>query len=196
MPSTPTTSPIELIHRAQSGDVVAFQTLVSTQSQRLLRGALTLCRHQQLAEDLVQDTLLEAWRALSRFDGRCQFSTWLYGILRHRFLKLAARQPLQQLPEELADGLPDSGAGPTGAAEVAEQAALLRRAVSQLPPQHRLVIELRFLADASLDEIAATLDIPLGTVKSRLHHGLEKLREQQVFVQLSFCSAESRSRQL
>lgn len=183
----------ELISRVQTGDVTAFQMLAARQFEPLSRCALTLCRDRQHAEDITQETLFEAWRSIRRFDGRCQFSTWLYGILRHRFLKTQRRNALriEELPSGEVGSLPHSTSDPTHEIQRADDAARVRHAVSSLPSEHRDVIELRFFADASLDDIAAVLDIPLGTVKSRLHNGLEKLRQQKLSVNLFAASRES-----
>ena len=74
--------------------------------------------------------------------------------------------------------------GPERSAEASEDSQRVRQAVANLPEEHRLVVELRFFAGAKLDEIAAVLDCPLGTVKSRLHHALEKLRQMNFAVNL------------
>jgi len=187
----------ELIRRAQVGEQRAFQQIVQQHSEPLLRCALTLCRDRQLAEDIAQETLSEAWRSIGRFDGRCRFSTWLYGILRHRFLKATQRvaRKFAELPVEDAAPIAAPNADPLRESQRAEDAARIRQAVAALPDEHRLVIELRFFADATLDDIAAALDIPLGTVKSRLHNGLEKLRQQKLAVNLFSADRESPTRQ-
>ncbi len=184
----------DLVRRAQTGDPAAFQRLAEGQAETLLPCALTLCRDRQWAEDLVQETLVEAWRSLGRFDGRCRFSTWLYGILRHRFLKgirrrgSAALAPLDATSAELLVQLEPT---PSSAAERAEDAFRVQRAVAALPDEQRVVVELRFFAGARLDEIAAAVGCPLGTVKSRLHHGLEKLRQMNLAVNLFYSERES-----
>ncbi|MFO0999545.1 MAG: sigma-70 family RNA polymerase sigma factor [Planctomycetaceae bacterium] len=188
----------DLIRRAQDGDQRAFESIARQHSEPLLRCALTLCRDRQVAEDISQETLVEAWTSIERFDGRCRFSTWLYGILRHRFLKAIRR--VGQSPEELppADAGPflTTTTDPSLLAQRAEAANRIRQAVTDLPEEHRQVIELRFFADATLDDISVALDIPLGTVKSRLHNGLEKLRQQKFFVNLLTSSGESQVRKL
>ena len=78
--------------------------------------------------------------------------------------------------------------------EQSEDAQRVRRAVADLPDEHRQVIELRFFADAALDEIAAILEVPLGTVKSRLHNGLKKLRKQNLVVNFFPSAGESPAR--
>jgi RNA polymerase sigma-70 factor (ECF subfamily) len=187
----------EMLGRAQAGDVSAFQQLAQRHAEVLFRCALTLCRDRQRAEDIAQETLVAAWRSLRRFDGRCRFSTWLYGILRHRFLKSCDRQRLGAVEADLSQLNNAATSGPTPAqmAERLEDAARLRRAVAELPDEHRLVIELRFFAGASLDDIAAALGCPLGTVKSRLHHGLEKLRKMDLPMNLFDSGQESSTRE-
>ncbi len=184
----------ELIGRAQAGEATAFERLAHQHAARLWRCALTLGKDSHWAEDLVQETLLEAWRSLQRFDGRCRFSTWLYGILRHRFLKGRRRLAPRPCLSDALDGDPDPTWSPDRLAEASEDAQRVRQAVASLPEAHRLVVELRFFAGASLEEIAAALGCPLGTVKSRLHHGLEKLRCMNLAVNLFTASRETRER--
>jgi len=175
----------ELIDRARAGETAAFERIAQQHAARLWRCALAFGTDSQWAEDLAQETLVEAWRSFARFDGRCQFSTWLYGILRHRFLKgrRHRRIALPWVPSAL-DQAPCPADTPDRSAEASEDAARVRQAVADLTEEHRLVIELRFFAGATLEDIAAALDCPLGTVKSRLHHALEKLRRMNLSVNL------------
>ena len=183
----------ELIDRAQAGEPIAFERLAEQHVAHLWRCALALCRDGHWAEDLSQETLVEAWRSLARFDSRCKFSTWLYGILRHRFLKGRRQQNATRpaAPDALGQ-VPCSSRTPSSSAEASEDASRIRQAVASLPEEHRLVVELRFFAGATLDEIAAALGCPLGTVKSRLHHALEKLRQMNLEVNLFTSTGESR----
>jgi RNA polymerase sigma-70 factor, ECF subfamily len=184
----------ELIGRAQAGDTAAFEQLAQRHAAPLWRCALALGRDADWAEDLAQETLVEAWRSLPRFDGRCRFSTWLYGILRHRFLKGRRRNPVSPVSSDALGEKACTARSPEQSAETSEDARRIRQAVASLPEEHRVVVELRFFAGAALDEIAAALDCPLGTVKSRLHYALGKLRQMNLAVNLFASSGEPRER--
>lgn len=172
---------------AQQGDAEAFCVLIAPHEARLLGQALGLCRNPSQAEDLVQETLVEAWKSLRRFDGSCRFETWLYAILLHRHqkaLRYARVRPFFRFDAESRDRaleqLQGLGGSPAESAGAQDDSERIRRCVADLPPKHREVISLRFFADASLGEIAAALGCSLGTVKSRLFYALEKLREMNL----------------
>jgi RNA polymerase sigma-70 factor, ECF subfamily len=182
-----------LIARAQAGEAMAFERLARRHAAPLWRCAMTLGKDSHWAEDLAQETLVEAWRSLPRFDGRCRFSTWLYGILRHRFLKGRRNQNAAGLSaSDVLRQEPSTTLAPDRIAEISEDARRVRQAVASLPEEHRLVVELRFFAGATLDDIAAAIDCPLGTVKSRLHYALQKLRQANLAVNLFTSSGEIR----
>jgi len=186
-----------LLARARAGDASAFCQLAAEHEGRLLRQACGLTRDRSAAEDLVSETFVEAWRSLGRYNGTCRFSTWLFSILLHRHQKALRRArsrpiPLGALPASEADeqrraqeDVPASNPSPAEEAVRQEAAERLRQAVQALPAKHQQVVLLRFFDEASLPEIAALLDCSVGTVKSRLHYALEKLRETQHGVNLS-----------
>ncbi len=181
----------ELLRRAREGDAEAFCTVAQAHEQRLFQQALAFCRNSATAEDLAAETFIEAWNSIARFDGTCRFSTWLYAILLHRYQKHVRKQrsrpvPLSALPiakanasEQFLEHLPDAQPKSSDALAQAEADAHLRDAVEALPEKHRQVVLLRFFGDASLPEIATALGLSVGTVKSRLHHALEKLRRMK-----------------
>lgn len=185
--SQPESSEHDLLTRAQAGDAEVFNVLALKHRERLNRTALALCCDPHLAEDLTQETFAEAWRSLARFDGRCRLTTWLHGILVHRHHKAirhAASRPRLLARDDAPRPEAIDAHSPAVQLQRRENAASLHAAVMDLPEEHRAVIELRFFADLPLDEIAAALDVPLGTVKSRLHHALEKLRRIHLPVNL------------
>jgi RNA polymerase sigma-70 factor (ECF subfamily) len=132
---------------------------------------------------------VEAWKSRQRYNGRCQFFTWLCAILLNRYRNTVREK--RPLPfSSLVEG--DEGAFvrsmeqmahdeplPDQTAWLREEAALVRRCIQALPAKHQQVILLRFYVDDSLEGIAAALGCSVGTVKSRLFHALEKLRAMQ-----------------
>lgn len=179
-----------LLERARAGDADAFCEVCRAYETRLLRQAATLCGNATLAEDLAQDTLVEAWKCLRRYNGRCQFFTWLCAILLNRYRNTVRRKrPMlfsafraqdQQGFQDRLNQLADEKALPDEAAAQREQAALVRQCIEALPAKQQQVIYLRFYVDDSLESIAAAVGCPVGTVKSRLFHALEKLRGMSV----------------
>jgi RNA polymerase sigma-70 factor (ECF subfamily) len=183
---------LELLARARAGDAQAFSLLIEPLQTRLLRQATALAVDLSLAEDLASESLVEAWKSLSRYNGTCQLSTWLYSILLHRYEKSVRRtrsRPIslawlpfsraQELHEQ-HQSIPASEIQPGEATAQEEAFTRLRRCVELLPEKHRQVICLRFFEDASVADMAEVLNCSIGTVKSRLHHGLEKLRKMKM----------------
>jgi RNA polymerase sigma-70 factor, ECF subfamily len=182
----------ELLIRARAGDAPAFCLLTEPLQARLLRQAVALAGDLNAAEDLVSETLVEAWKSLARYNKTCRFSTWLYAILLHRHRKsirrahsqpvaLAGLPPLEArtLDEQQAN-IPSPELSPAEAAAQTEVFTRLNQCLELLPDKHREVIRLRFFEDASLPDMAAVLGCSVGTVKSRLHHALEKLRKMKM----------------
>jgi RNA polymerase sigma-70 factor (ECF subfamily) len=178
--SPDTTSPLD---KARAGDCDAFGEICREHEARLLRQAMTLCGNAAMAEDLAQDTLVEAWKCLRRYNGRCQFFTWLCAILLNRLRNaLREKRPPPLADEAAPEAAPDERDRPDQMLLQGEQAALVRKCIAALPAKHRQVIVLRFYVDDSLPEIAAALGCSVGTVKSRLFHALEKLRRMNLNV--------------
>jgi RNA polymerase sigma-70 factor (ECF subfamily) len=179
-----------LLDQARAGDAEAFGEICRIHGTRLLRQAVVLCGNDTLAEDLAQDTLVEAWKSLRRYNGRCQFFTWFCAILLNRYRNVLRANRLRPVSAsgrreqdefEKQTNLPDHATLPDEAVELREQAVLVRQCVQALPAKHQQVIYLRFYVDDSLEGIAAALGCSVGTVKSRLFHALDKLRKMNAF---------------
>src|SRR5262249_32317758 len=160
----------------------AFGELCRFFEGRLLRQSMTLGCDITGAEDLVQETLVEAWKSLHRYNGSCRFYTWLCAILLNRHRNLFRRKRLLWFsqfggqPDKDLEQMRASEPSPDEAAEVREQAQIVQNCITALPARQQQVIYLRFYADDSLEGIASALGCSVGTVKSRLFHALEKLR--------------------
>jgi RNA polymerase sigma-70 factor (ECF subfamily) len=159
---------------------------------RLLRQAAALTNDLGAAEDIVSETRVRAWKHLGRYNETCRFSTWLYAILLHCHQEAARRarsRPISLARLPFADAVelhrqqenaPSSAPTPSAVVVQNETALQLIRCVEMLPEKHREIIQLRFFEDASLPDMATVLGCSVGTVKSRLHHALEKLRKMKV----------------
>jgi RNA polymerase sigma factor (sigma-70 family) len=173
----------DLIALSREGDVAAFSRLMEEHQSRLVAQAQAFCGDPHQARDLAQETMVAAWKSLSRFDGSCRVFTWLYAILLRQHRRtlgwFARRLPLATLEQQAAAEQRENAAAREPSQGDDEEAALVRAMVTALPAKHREVIRLRFYAEASEAEIAAALGISAGTVKSRLHHALEKLRQMK-----------------
>jgi RNA polymerase sigma-70 factor (ECF subfamily) len=159
--------------RADDRDALAI--MISKHSDRLLRAAFYLCRDAVQAQDLVQETFCRAIPALSRFRGDSLFYTWLYSVMRNLYFsqRRRRRQYLRFLDSASVE---PPAPGPGHHAEAAEKRELLREALGRLSVRHREILLLRFIEEMKLGEIAAALGLPPGTVKSRLHSALKRLR--------------------
>ncbi len=178
-----------LIDRAQQGDGDAFRQLVERSNLNVYRLAYDMTGNRHDAEDLVQEVYIRAYRSLGNFRREAKWSTWLYRItinicLDHRNSK--ARKPLgysesigddteSEMPQGRARGTPDRE---TESSMIREN---IERALSTLPPQERSVFVLRHYHDLPLKEIAETLQVAEGTVKSHLFRALQKLRDELAF---------------
>jgi len=176
-----------LLARARAGDAESFWALCEPLQARLARQALALCRDESQAQDLAQETLIAAWKSIARYNGRCQFSTWLCSILFHKHRSALRRSRWLKLISNLtggADGpseqIRDEAPTPDCALQISERSHQILLALERLPTKQREVIFLRFYADESLQGIAAATNQSTGTIKSRLFHALENLRQMRI----------------
>jgi RNA polymerase sigma-70 factor (ECF subfamily) len=160
----------DLAARAASGDAAAFARLVGLTQGRLRGFLLRLVRGDHaLADDLAQETFLDAWRKLAQFRGTGRFSGWLYRIAWSRFLMHArTRRPECEALDETMPA-PDSGLPPGERLD-------LEKAMAQISSAERAALTLCCALDFSHGEAADILGLPLGTVKSHIARGRDKLR--------------------
>ena len=159
-----------LAHKAAAGDAAAFGVLVRQHQSRLRGFLLRMTRGDRaLADDLAQETFLEAFRKIAQF-GTGSFFGWLCAIAYSRYLMEARKRKLESLDE--AAEMPDDAPNP----ETASLARLdLEQALARLAPVQRAALTLCFALGLSHEEAAASLNLPLGTLKSHVNRGREKL---------------------
>ena len=170
----------ELVERARRGEHAAFEELVVTHQGIAFRTAYLLTRDAAEAEEAVQDAFVKAHRALRRFRRGAAFRPWLLAIVgneaRNR-RRAAGRRAALALRAREEDRLGDAAPSPEAALLAGEGRERLLAAVEELPGEQRDVIVCRYLLELSEQETAAALALRAGTVKSRTHRALERLRE-------------------
>jgi len=157
------------VRGAQAGSASDFEALFRAHWPPAFRAAFLIVHDTAAAEDIVQDAFLAAIRALDRFDRRRPFAPWLHRIVVNRAIDWVRARKLRG-----EQGLEDVAANPA-APDVGPD---LVAAIGSLSPEHRAVIVLRHLLEYTPGEIAAMLDLPRGTVNSRLRRGLDELEER------------------
>ncbi|NLY47339.1 MAG: sigma-70 family RNA polymerase sigma factor [Tissierella sp.] len=164
----------ELLAAARQGNDEAFARLVRPCLDPAFRLALRILHDAAEAEDAVQDALYNAWRALPGFRGDARFSTWLYRIVWRQCVDRTRRRRPQPLEAPAAA----AGSGDAPQARVAAQAPReeLERALRRLPVRYRTVLTLFYVEDLPIKEIAAIVELPVGTVKTHLHRARRELR--------------------
>lgn len=175
-----------LVAAARDGDRAAFEQLVLRYQDRVFRLLYRKLGNHDEALEASQEVFLRAWRAIGRFQGHAQFYTWLFRIAlncafstrkrRHRRNAVFVPAPA---PEHERDGEPEPPArtpGPEAEALRREQGARIHAAIAALPPLYQQIVLLRDIEGMRYEEIGQILDLPLGSVKSRLHRARLQLR--------------------
>jgi RNA polymerase sigma-70 factor (ECF subfamily) len=168
-----------LIREAQRGSRQALADLYAAHWGRAHRAAYLVVHDAPAAEDVAQDAFLAAIDALDRFDRRRPFAPWLHRIVVNRAIDWARRESLRRTvedPERVASGSGRSDAAVAGDPAAAPGAELMT-ALAELAPEQRAVVVLRYLLDYRPGEIGRMLELPRGTVNSRLRRGLDRLGE-------------------
>jgi RNA polymerase sigma-70 factor (ECF subfamily) len=170
------------IQAACRGDAAAFGQLVRKYQDRLANALLYVCGSHDEAEDVSQEAFVQAYVKLATFAGDSAFYTWLYRIAMNAAISRRRRRRDEESVEEARQ---NSGREPHDGAEQAEErllreerAVLVQRALARLSDEHRTILVLREVEGCDYDQIAAVLEVPVGTVRSRLHRARMQLKEQ------------------
>ncbi|SHH79128.1 RNA polymerase, sigma-24 subunit, RpoE [Cognatishimia maritima] len=165
----------------QDRDRAAFARLFDFYAPRLKGFVMRSGVSAAQAEEIVQEVMLTVWRKAHLFDPhRAQVSSWIYQIARNRQIDVL-RKESRPMPEELSEELKDGGSPQEDASQimaVEQEAQTLRMALARLKPGQREMVEKAYLGELSHSEIQAETGLPLGTIKSRIRLGLEKLRHE------------------
>jgi RNA polymerase sigma-70 factor (ECF subfamily) len=168
-----------LVSAAQQGDAAALDALLRRHHDRIHAICWRLAGNEADALDATQEALISIARGIRRFDGRAAFSTWAYRVTTNACLdelRRRQRRPRPGLPDDLGDGdRSDLGAVSSAGIDALPDRLTIDTALEQLPEEYRAPVVLRDLCDFDYAEIAATLGIPPGTVRSRIARGRAQL---------------------
>jgi RNA polymerase sigma-70 factor (ECF subfamily) len=172
-----TTSDEVLIERIANGDRLAMKVLYGRHHVRVYRFVVRLVRNEATAEDLISEVFLDVWRQAGKFEGRSTVSTWMLSIARFKALSALRRRPEEELDEETAGAIEDQADDPEVTLAKKDKAAALRECLGKLSAEHREIIDLVYYHEKSVEEVAAIVDIPEATVKTRMFYARKKLSE-------------------
>lgn len=164
-------SDAQLLIRIADEDRGAFRLLFERHGDRVYRFALSLTRSPDLAEEVLQETMMAVWKGAKRFKGRSKVTTWLLGIAKNQAYNLLRMEERGKRLPDATDHVPD----PAGEAQMSVR---VERALDTLPEAQREVLHLVFYENLTVRETAELLGVPEGTVKSRMHHARRKLAKE------------------
>ena len=165
----------QLVSAARDGDMDAFEALVHLYEKRVFALTLRMCGNPEDAAEAAQEAFLAAWQGLAFFRGEASFSNACVDLLRRDGRRRASAGPSLD-DEELNLDVPDPAPSPQDAAERQELREEIERGLSALSPEHREVLILREIHQLRYDEIADSLSLDVGTVKSRISRARKQLR--------------------
>lgn len=176
-----------LVDRVLAGDQEAFTRLIERHQRRVLNFMYRMVGEREAAEDLTQEVFLKVYEALPRFRKAAAFSTWLFRIAHNHCLN-ALRGKGREIPVTALENDPsnanpiarlaDPAASPEGTLEQRELSAVVQEKLGELTPDHRAVLVLSDIQGLSYDDVASTLNLEGGTVRSRIHRARMELKEK------------------
>lgn len=174
----------KLIADCLNGDTAAFAEVVRRYQDRLYGGVFRLLDSAEDARDVVQETFLQAYRSLDSFKGDALLFTWLYRIAINTAISLKRKRKRMLVRTGLEEGYltldppdPSEYSRPGFALEQAEQGQRVHRALQRLSSEHRIVLVMKELEGQSYEQMSELLQVPIGTIRSRLHRARLELRE-------------------
>ena len=168
----------QLVLATRAGDVRAFDALFYKYKDGIYRVGLAITKDPSHAEEIVVDTFARAFRAIERLEPDDSLRPWLYRVAVNLSYNRQPRRGIvfSTLEDALGDAMTPEEGSPPALAERAERRAVVLECIDRLGPKHKVVVILHYLNGLNLAEIAEIVGCPVGTVKSRLHYALRKLR--------------------
>jgi RNA polymerase sigma-70 factor (ECF subfamily) len=166
-----------LVRSMAEGDKRALKILYARHQARVYRFATRLTGSEAMAEEIVNEVFLEAWRGADQFEGRSQVATWLLAIARFKSITESRRRAEAPLDDKVAAVIEDCADTPSIALEKRQRSDILRRCLAKLTPLHREVINLIYYQGKKIEEVAQFTGAPVNTIKTRMHHARLRMAE-------------------
>ena len=180
-------SDVQVIARARRGEESAFAELLRRFRAPVFNLCLRMLKNRDDAEDVAQDVFIKVFGMLERYDDRYAFRSWIFKIAANQCIDFIRRnrvklqsldEPMNYKGEEIERQFPDQAPNPEETVETREIGQLLLQITDELPPHYRSMIVLRHQEQLSYEEIADVLDLPLGTVKARIHRARAMMKDK------------------
>jgi len=171
----------ELIAATVNGQTEAFDCLVLRYQDRLFNALVQILRDREEARDTVQESFVTAWRKLENFRGDSGFYSWLFRVAYNTAMSRQRKKKLSTVSNDAENAIPVADPHqdnrPSHQLELAERQKTVRTALNNLPEEYRTVLILKEMEDFKYEQIAQILDVPIGTIRSRIHRARHLLRE-------------------
>jgi RNA polymerase sigma-70 factor (ECF subfamily) len=166
-----------LIRSMADGDKRAFKALYARHHVRVFRFVLRFAGNESIAEEVVNEVFLEAWRHAQDFKGTSQVGTWLLSIARFKTISERRRRSESQLDESVAAAIEDPSDTPAASMEKHERSDILGECLAKLTPIHREVINLIYYQGKKIEEVAQSVGAPISTIKTRMHYARNRMAD-------------------
>ena len=170
----------DLIKACVPNNEEAFAILYQRYEKRVFQYLMTIMNEANLAEETLVEVMLALWKGLNSFQGQSKVSTWIFGIAHHKAVdalrKVTSQQRGRMPLEDIVENT-ESNENPLNEAQHKRMAALTNQGLMTLSPDHREILHMSFYEELSYSEIAALLDIPVNTVKTRVHYAKQQLKK-------------------
>jgi RNA polymerase sigma-70 factor (ECF subfamily) len=176
-PAVQDSSDEALLALIAKGDKRAMQVLYARHNVRVYRFIVRMTGNTSLAEDLVSEVFLDAWRQADTFESKSQVSTWLLAIARYKALSALRRRTDEHLDDQMAAAIEDTADNPETVVGTKNRNNIIQKCLTQLSPAHREVIDLVYYHEKSVEEVAQIVGVPAATVKTRMFYARSKMAD-------------------
>jgi RNA polymerase sigma-70 factor (ECF subfamily) len=159
-----------LLESIAAGDRFAMQVLFQRHNVRIYRFVLRLIGNESVAEEIVSEVFLNVWRQAGTFEAKCQVTTWLLTIARHKAISVLRRRSEVHLDDDMAATIADPGDNAESVLDREDRSKVIRACLTRLSPSHREIIDLVYYHEKSVDDVARIVGAPKSTVKTRMFY--------------------------